>query len=141
MSFRRDDGYATAFVVVLVPALLGVAGLVLDLGLAMAARVHAVAVAEEAARAGAGALDPRQLRDGGRPTLDPVRADAAAHGYLAALGQAGSVDVRANVVTVTVKVDQPAELLSLLGFKSFHISGTASAVPATSINTSTGSAP
>lgn len=132
IDLRRDDGNATAFVVVLVPVLIAVAGMVLDLGLAMNARVHALAVAEEAARAGAGALDPVQLRHGGRPNLDPQRAQDAARSYLAGVGESGTVSASADVVTVTVKVRQHAELLRLVGVTSFTIAGTATAVPATS---------
>lgn len=141
IDLRRDDGNATAFVVVLVPALIAVAGLVLDLGLAMSARVHALAVAEEAARAGAGALDPVQLRHGGRPSLDPQRAQAAARSYLAGVGESGTVSATANLVTVTVNLRQPAELLRLVGVNSFNIAGTATAVPATSTANPQGSTP
>ncbi len=133
IDLRRDDGNATVFVAVIVPALIAVAGIVLDLGLAMNARVHALAVAEEAARAGAGALDPVQLRHGGRPSLDPQRAQAAARSYLTGVGESGTVSATADIVTVTVRVQQPAELLRLVGVKSFTIAGTATAVPATSI--------
>ncbi|MEY9887688.1 Flp pilus assembly protein TadG [Catenulispora sp. MAP5-51] len=141
IDLRRDDGSATAFVVVIVPALLLVAGFVLDLGLAMNARVHALAVAEEAARAGAGALDPVQLRQGGRPSLDPARAQAAARSYLAGAGEGGAVSASANLVTVTVKLQQPTELLRLIGLKNFSIAGTATAVPAMSIANPPGSTP
>jgi Flp pilus assembly protein TadG len=133
IGLRRDDGNATVFVAVIVPALIAVAGMVLDLGLAMNARVHALAVAEEAARAGAGALDPVQLRHGGRPSLDPQRAQAAARSYLAGIGESGTVSATTDVVTVTVKIQQPTELLRLVGIKSFTIAGTATAVPAASI--------
>jgi len=141
MNLRRDDGSATAFTVVIVPALLLVAGLVLDLGLAMNARVRALAAAEEAARAGAGALDPVQLRHGDRPTLDPVRAQAAARSYLAGVGDDGTVTATTGLVTVTVRLHQRAELLRLIGISSFSIAGTATAVPATSIVKPSGSAP
>ena len=139
IDLRRDEGSATAFTVVIVPALLLVAGLVLDLGLAMNARVRALAVAEEAARAGAGALDPVQLRHGDHPTLDPVRAQAAARSYLAEVGDDGAVTATTGLVTVTVKVQQRAELLRLIGITSFKIAGTATAVPATSIVNPNGS--
>ncbi|WP_194922649.1 pilus assembly protein TadG-related protein [Catenulispora pinisilvae] len=141
IDLRRDDGSATAFTVVIVPALLMVAGLVLDLGLAMNARVRALAVAEEAARAGAGALDPVQLRHGDRPTLDPVRAQAAARSYLAGVGESGTVNATTGLVTVTVRLHQRAELLRLIGISGFNIAGTATAIPATSIVNLNGSTP
>jgi Flp pilus assembly protein TadG len=141
IDLRRDEGSATAFTVVIVPALLLVAGLVLDLGLAMNARVRALAVAEEAARAGAGALDPAQLRHGDRPTLDPVRAQAAARSFLAAAGDEGTVTATTGLVTVTIKAYQHAELLRLIGINGFDIGGTATAVPATSIVNLNGSTP
>ena len=49
---RHDEGTVTAFVVILTTALLACAGLVLDGGLALTARVRAVNLAQEAARAG-----------------------------------------------------------------------------------------
>ena len=51
--WRADGGRVTAFVVVLMTAILALAGLALDGGLALAATVRAVGQAESAARAGA----------------------------------------------------------------------------------------
>jgi len=101
----------------------------------MAAKIRAVGAAEEAARAGAGALDQAQLRHGGPPRLDPTHAADAARAYLAATGQSGTVNATANNVTVTVTTRQSAQLLSLVGIDTFSLTGTASAAPVSAITT------
>ena len=63
----------TAFVVVFTFALLLLAGLVIDGGLALAARVQAIDEAQAAARAGAQAIDLPLFRSTGQIVLDPAR--------------------------------------------------------------------
>ena len=73
------------FVVLFTVALLAVAGLVIDGGYALGAKREAMNSAEQAARAGADALDQGSLRDGDT-RVDPGRAVAAAQA-LPALGR------------------------------------------------------
>ena len=71
-AFARDErGRVTAFVVVITTACLLFAGLVLDGGLALAAKTKAIGQAQEAARAGAQALDLATYRANGKARLDP----------------------------------------------------------------------
>jgi hypothetical protein len=120
---------ATAFVVVLMSALLGFAGLVVDGGLLLAAKVETVAQAQAAARAGAQTIDEAGYRADGVIRLDPARAYAAAGGYLRAAGLDGQVTVAATTVTVTVRRTHPTQLLRLAGLSRWEITETATAAP------------
>lgn len=74
--WQADEGRVTAFVVVLVTAILALAGLTLDGGLALAAKVRANGEAEAAARAGAQAIDLTAYRNTGAMQLIPAQAVA-----------------------------------------------------------------
>lgn len=124
---RRDDGTVTAFTVILTAALLACAGLVLDGGLALAARVRAVNLAQEAARAGAQELDLTAYRTTGTITLRPDAAASSARAYLVAAGATGDVTTAGTTVTVTVHADQHTQLLGLIGIRNLHVTGHASA--------------
>jgi hypothetical protein len=125
---RRDEsGMVTAFVVIFSLALIVMAGLVLDGGLAVAAKVKAIDDAQAAARAGAQAIDIPTYRATGQITLDPTEAESAATQFLAAAGQTGQVKVDGDQVTVTVTVSQPTQILSVVGLDHFNESGTGTA--------------
>jgi hypothetical protein len=132
----RDDqeGRVTAFVVVIVTAILLFAGLVLDGGLALAAKVRAGGEAQEAARAGAQEIDLAAYRNGGTLRLVPQQASAAARSYLAAAGHTGTVSIAGNTITVTVTVSQPTQLLGLIGIGSITVTATGQAQPQRGIN-------
>ena len=83
----------TAFVVIFTVALIVMAGLVLDGGLALSAKVQAIDDAQAAARAGAQAIDIPLYRSTGQITLDPAQATADAERYLADAGHTGTVAV------------------------------------------------
>lgn len=127
---RQDErGQVTAFVVVIVTAILLFAGLVLDGGLALAAKVRALGEAQEAARAGAQEIDLAAYRANGLLRLAPQQANAAARNYLAAAGHNGTVSVAGNTVRVTVTVSQPTQLLGLIGISSSTVTATGEAQP------------
>ncbi|HUD17814.1 MAG TPA: pilus assembly protein TadG-related protein [Acidimicrobiales bacterium] len=128
-SFTRSDerGQVTAFIVVLVGALMLVAGLVIDGGLGLAAEVRATDEAQSAARAGAQAIDLAAYRQSGSVTLDPTAATQAADNYLATTGDSGQVVVAGDVITVTVQVVQPTQILGIVGLHTLTVSGTARA--------------
>ncbi len=123
-----EEGMVTAFVVVMTFALLLFAGLVLDGGLTLAARVQAIDEAQAAARAGAQAVDLTTYRTTGTEVLDPAAATAAADSYLTATGHTGTVTVAGDRVTVTVRITQPTQILTIAGIRSLTVSGTGSAV-------------
>ena len=127
---RLDDaesGMVTAFVVIFTLALVLMAGLVLDGGLALAAKVQAVDDAQAAARAGAQAIDIPTYRASGQITLDPAQATADAERYLAAAGRTGTVSVSGEQVTVTVTITQPTQILDLAGIDHLTETGTGTA--------------
>ena len=88
---RDEEGMVTAFVVIFTFALLLLAGLVIDGGLTLAARVQAIDEAQAAARAGAQAINLPLFRSTGQVVLDPSQARQAAESYLAATGHTGTV--------------------------------------------------
>lgn len=123
----RDVGMVTAFVVIFTVALLVMAGLVLDGGLALSAKVRAIDDAQAAARAGAQAINIPLYRSTGQITLDPAEATIDAEQYLAKAGQTGTVTVNSDQVTVTITVSDPTQLLSLAGISHLTVSGTGTA--------------
>ena len=122
-----ESGMVTAFVVIFTLALVLMAGLVLDGGLALAAKVQAIDDAQAAARAGAQAIDIPTYRASGQITLDPAQAAADAKRYLAAAGHTGTVSVNGEQVTVTVTITQPTQILSLAGIDHLTETGTGTA--------------
>lgn len=112
---REEDGSVTVFVIGLTLALLMVAGLVHDGGRVLAARRQAHDLADNAARAGAQAVDIEVLRAGGTVSIDPIEARAAADDYLATTGLTGDVTVTADRVEVVVSITTPMVLLQLVG--------------------------
>lgn len=123
-----ERGSLTVMTAVLVLALLAVAGLVVDGTGQLRAGQQATAAAQQAARAGAEALDAAGLRAGGPITVDPVAAAATVRGYLAAAGYAGAVTVTGpTTLRVTITVHRPTVLLGLIGIHSYTATGTATA--------------
>ena len=126
---RGEDGTVTAFVVIFTLALILLAGLVVDGGLTLAARVQAIDEAQAAARAGAQAINLASYRADGPLTLDPDQAREAALDYLATTGHDGTVDVHDNQVDVTVHITQPMQILGIAGIGSLSVTGHGSARP------------
>jgi hypothetical protein len=123
-----DEGRVSAFVVTLLVAILALAGLTLDGGLALAAKVRANGQAA-AARVGAQALDLGAYRATGAVRLVPAQAAADARSYLATVGATGTVTVTGDTVTVTVTATHPTQLLGLVGIPALSVHGSASAHP------------
>jgi hypothetical protein len=125
----REQGAVVATVAVFMVALMGVTALVYDGGRAITAKRRAINQAEQAARAGARALDAGALRgEGNRDRLDRGAAVAQARAYLAQVGSSGTVEVTDRGVTVSVTFRERTLLLGMLGIDSFTGTGTADAV-------------
>ena len=122
-----ERGQVTAFVVVIMVALLAMAGLVIDGGDALAAKRRAINEADAAARVGAQALDVAGYRAAGTFAPDPDTAVAAARAFLARTGDVGEVAVHGDQVVVTVHLNQPTTLLGIVGVRSMTLTGTGSA--------------
>ncbi|MBL7487776.1 hypothetical protein I6A60_38670 [Frankia sp. AgB1.9] len=127
---RRDGGTVTAFVVVMVAAVVMFGGLILDAGGALADKTAAMGVAQEAARAGAQHLDLNAFRTSGTVRLLPDEAVAAAQSYLTQAGATGTATVTGTTVTVTVTVTHHNQLLGIVGLSSLTVTATGSAHPA-----------
>ncbi|MEV0225227.1 hypothetical protein [Streptomyces sp. NPDC050704] len=132
---RDDSGQITVFVVLLAAAVVMFAALVLDGGLALAAKVRAIGEAQEAARSGAQAIDLTAYRQDGTLRLVPGEARRRAQAYLASTGDTGTVAVTADTVTVTVTAHQRTQLLGLLGVETLSVTATGSAHPVRGVDT------
>lgn len=124
---RSDDGSLSILVVGLAAALLMVAGLLYDGGQILTARREAFAVADNAARAGAQALDVATLRTSGTTRLDPPAASHAVRSYLDRVGHTGHVTVEGDQVEVVVSVTVDLHLLSAVGLSTRTVTGTGQA--------------
>lgn len=116
-----------AFIVLFTVTLLAVAGLVIDGGYALGAKREAMNEAEQAARAGADALNQGALRDG-TIQVDPGKAVTAAQNYLNSIGATGTVHVKGGEVTVTVSTQQKTAILSAVGVDSIPVKASATAL-------------
>jgi hypothetical protein len=115
-------------------ALILMIGLVLDGGLALAARERALGQAQEAARAGAQAINLAIYRQNGDLVLNPGQAEADADAYLAGIGATGTAAATGGRVTVTVTIVQPMQILDAAGLHAVTVHATASAVPVRGID-------
>ena len=111
------------FVAVLGVAFVMVAGLAIDGGRKLGALSDARNLADNAARAGAQAVDADTYRSTGVVLVDPAAASRAVSTYLAATGHTGEVTVNGNVVTVTVRLRVDTRILP----GPLHVSATESA--------------
>ena len=98
-----DRGSITAYLLIMTVALVVLAGLVLDGGAALTAHGTAADTAQQAARAGADALDEQSLRASAPAglTTNPAAAREAAAAVLAAADVTGDITVTGSTVTVT----------------------------------------
>ncbi|MEM9133658.1 MAG: pilus assembly protein TadG-related protein [Actinomycetota bacterium] len=116
VAARRDErGGTLPFLVILLPAFVGLAGLVHDGGNLFAARRHALDMASAAARAGANDLDEASIY-AGDPELAPSAEITAAlfanrQGATSATAEAHGTDL----IEVTVTVDVDLLLLDAFG--------------------------
>jgi uncharacterized membrane protein len=100
----REDGQILVLTLVVGLGLLAILGLVADGGLLFARHRELQALADAAARAGAGRLDEAAYRaSGGRTAqLDPTQARAAATHHLRATGFTGQATITATTGQVTI---------------------------------------
>lgn len=122
-----DSGQVTAFAVLMIVALLAVAGMVLDAGLALTQKVRALDIAQAAARAGAQELDLYQYRTNNVAVLDPARAASAARAWLSSAGATGEATATTTTVTVTVRRTSRTQLLQIVGVRQLAVSASATA--------------
>jgi hypothetical protein len=125
---RGDKGSATLWMVFGTVIVLAMCGLVFDGGALISAKRAAINDAEEAARAGAQAIDVAALYGPGSPhQLDPPAAIARAEAFLATNGWQGTVSADLTSVTVTITRTQPMTFLQTFGLSNRTITGSATA--------------
>jgi hypothetical protein len=111
---------------VLFVALLALAGIVIDGGAKLDEAQQATAIAQEAARAGAGMVNRAQAYAAGTFTVDRPQALAAARQYLAAAGYHGSAWIAGpDSIGVSVQLTEPTRVLSIIGIGSMSSTGSA----------------
>jgi Flp pilus assembly protein TadG len=115
-------------------ALFALMGMVLDGGSALAARQSATDEAEQAARAGAGALSVDSLRSGS-VQIDQAAAVEAAEQFTVAAGHPGTATVAAGIVTVRIQYQIPTQVLGIIGVATLPVVASASAVDVEGVTT------
>lgn len=121
-----ERGSLTLMLAVLLVALLALAGLVIDGGRKLNQSASAYAIAQEAARAGAGMVDRSAAYRSGTFRVDEGQALAAARAYLAGAGYSGAVTADGTQrIRVTVTVTEPTLVLSLIGIDTMTSTGSA----------------
>ncbi len=112
MNVSADErGALSTFVAVIALALLMAAGLAVDGGRKVNALREASHLADNAARAGAQAVDLDILRTTGELRLLPEEATAKVGDYLARLGHTADVTVAGDTITVTISLTVDPVLL------------------------------
>lgn len=125
---RTERGAASAFVVGITVTLLICAGLVVDGGNALNARMQLADEVEQAARVGAQAIDQDVLRNGGRVSINEGMARARATAFLVERGYVVTgFSVGQNSVTVSARDTVTTQLLTLVGVGDFTVDATATA--------------
>jgi uncharacterized membrane protein len=105
MTFSASDrGALSTFMAVIAFALLMSAGLAVDGGRKVNALREASHLADNAARAGAQAVDLDTLRSTGQLRLLPDQAIGQVDQYLERLGHTGEVTVSGDTITVTISL-------------------------------------
>jgi Flp pilus assembly protein TadG len=134
MRDARDRGSITLMLLALFVALIALAGIVIDGGAKLDQAENANAIAQEAARAGAGMVNQATAYASGTFTVDPGQAVAAARQYLASNGYdpaggyvATVTPVGNDSIRVTVTVTGHTKVLSIIGINRMTSTGTATA--------------
>jgi Flp pilus assembly protein TadG len=124
-----ERGALSLMIVILFAVLVALAGVVVDGGAKLTADENAVALAQEAARAGATTVSMSSAYASGSFVVDQAQSLMAAREYLVGAGYdrfAVTADgVRA--IRVSVTITEPTRFLSLIGVDSFTSTGTATA--------------
>ena len=125
----RERGGLSLMIVILFVALAALAGIVVDGSAKLEADQDSVALAQEAARAGATTVDESTAYSSGSFVVDQQQALDAARSYLVSAGYTHYTVAAegATAIQVSVTVTEPTRLLSLIGVDSFKCTGTATA--------------
>lgn len=127
-NLRNDSGSITAFVVMLTMTFVACAGLAVDGGRMVAAKVQLADQAENAARAGTQEITGLRTGD---PQVDVERAISTAQDFMTRHEIHGQVVATSSEVTVTTSRVVSMSLLSLFGVGSRLVTAQRSARPVT----------
>jgi Flp pilus assembly protein TadG len=129
----NEAGQAGIVLLMAILALLAVAGLAIDGGELVTAKIGLQADADAAARTGAGAVDQAAFLTGQGAVLDPAAAEASARAALATTCSDCTVSVSAtrDGVTVTLRRRQPTFLLGVVGLRSVDVAASSRSSPVT----------
>ncbi len=128
-SRDAERGALSLMVVVLFVVLAALAGIVVDGGAKLIADEDAVALAQEAARAGATTVNVSSAYASGSFVVARAQALAAARRYLVDAGcdRFAVAAVGTRTIRVSVTITEPTRFLSLIGVDAFTSTGTATA--------------
>lgn len=126
---HRELGSISLLTVILFIALACLAGIVVDGGAKLTADENALALAQEAARAGATSVDASTAYDSGSFVVNAQQAIDAARGYLTVAGchDFAVSAIGSHAIRVSVTITERTKFLSLIGIGSFTSTGTATA--------------
>lgn len=131
---RLERGAASIFVLGMSVVLLVCAGLVVDGGLAINARMRVADDAEQASRVGADSIDLDTLRSGGGLVIDTDLAKQRSANYLSSRGYTPgqfSLTINGDTVSVTVRDTTNTMILGVVGIDKYDVQASASATPET----------
>jgi Flp pilus assembly protein TadG len=131
---REEAGAAAIFVIGMAVVLFACAGLVVDGGVAINARMRVADDAEQASRIGADSLDVDQLRNTGVIVIDKKLAGQRAAAYLGDRGYTPGqyhVEPENGAVKVTVQDTTQSVILGIVGVTHFDVSASATSKPET----------
>ena len=121
-----ERGSITLMLAAMFVGLLALFGIVVDGGTKLDAAQNADAVAQEAARAGAGRVSQSTAYTTGEFLVDQQQAVAAARAYLAGGGYSGTVVPQGrDSIRVSVTISKRTQVLSLIGINSVSATGSA----------------
>lgn len=129
-----ERGAASIFVLGMSVVLMVCAGLVVDGGLAINARMRVADDAEQASRVGADSIDIATFRSGGGIVIDPDLAAQRSADYLGSRGYTPaqfSLEIVGEAVSVTVRDKTDTMILGIVGIDSYDVEAAATATPET----------
>lgn len=127
IDLRSEDGSISPFIMILLPALIGLAGLAYDGGIIFAARREANSVAAAAARAGANDLDEPSIYAGNPELASSAPGTAMAFAFAQGATTATSRQVEHDLIEVDVTWTVDLEFMGLFGIDTVTVDGEAEA--------------
>lgn len=128
-----DEGTVAIFTVIISVAVIAMAGLLIDGGLAIHERERLYDIAEQAARAGADEIDVDILRETGEPVINPDTACARVEEILDTYGAEADGITCGDVIDNEMQVNFVRQInptfLGIVWTGTFTIQGTATAHP------------